>query len=805
MEQVFNSLDEMILVADRKEKILFVNSKLVERFGLRKKELQEAYINDVLREEEDVLSKLIYDFDNDNKGIMECIFYLHGCEKVNCSVMVNKGIWYGEEAFFITIKEKEKYSKRELEILLDSLSYGIWMKDASGKYIYANVTHSHTFGIDREKVIGCHDCDYWDESHCDYFNKTDREVIINKRPILDEKLVDNQEGDRWFETYKAPVLDECGEVKYVVGISRDITFNKKVELELLNSHKQLYTLNEVVSSSYNENSGIFDNLKEEIIDKIGADSMSIWAYDDDKGNLSCKCFLGSHNDLAIENAEILVKYEDLKRFFHEGCSEGIKSVDEMKNCPNRDMLEKKGIKFIGVYKIEFNNKIIGVMNFLYSKMDAVKLNNDNFIKILCNQVAVIMRNDILSKEIKLELKRREETESELQLFLDTAIDLMVIIGQDDKHRKLNIGWEKTLGWSKEELLDMKWTDLLYPDDLKAKDDFVKKLKNEDKIMSLKIRLICKNGDVKWIQWNSRYLKNRKISICTGKDITEQEQLEEQRKNYEEAIKLEQIKGEFFSNISHEFKTPLNIILATMQLINQKIEKGLIHAEKEINLKKYMNSIKQNSYRLLRLVNNLIDITKIDAGYYKLQLANHNIVNIVEDITISVAQYIENKGIELIFDTEIEEEVIACDPDKIERIMLNLLSNAIKYTEVNGKIEVYLWIEEEKVFVSVTDNGEGIDGEKINLVFNRFIQVDDTLVRRYEGSGIGLSLVKSLIEMHGGSVTVTSKVGEGTKFTFYLPIRTLENQEKNKNSLLNKSEMISSKVEKCNIEFSDIYN
>jgi len=438
-------------------------------------------------------------------------------------------------------------------------------------------------------------------------------------------------------------------------------------------------------------------------------------------------------------------------------------------------------------------------------MDDAKSSNEKFIRILCNQIAVIIKNHSLSKEIKLELKKRMETESELQLFLDTAIDLMVIIGDNDKHRKLNSGWEKTLGWSKEELLKMKWTDIIHPEDLELKNEFIKKLKTEEKIMSFKIRLMCKSGDSKWIQWNSRYLKSRGISICTGKDVTEQHQLEEQRKNYEEAIKLEKIKGEFFSNISHEFKTPLNIILTTMQLINSNIEKERISADKGVALKRYMNSIKQNSYRLLRLVNNLIDITKIDAGYYKLQLENHNIVNVVEDITISVAQYVENKGIELIFDTEIEEEIIACDPDKIERIMLNLLSNAIKYTKVNGRIEVYLGIEDGKVFISVMDNGEGIENEKVDLVFNRFIQVDDISERRYEGSGIGLSLVKSLIEMHGGNINVTSKVGEGTKFTFYLPIRIVEMEEGEKDHVPHKSEMISSKVEKCNIEFSDIYN
>lgn len=804
MEQVFNSLDEMILIVDSKEKILFANSKLLKRFRISKEEVNGACINTTLRQDTNILSELISNFDN-NRRVSECIFSLGEHEKIYCNAIINREIWYGEEAFFITIKEKEKYSRRDLETILDSLPYGVWMKDVCGKYIYANTTHAETFGIKNESIIGYHNLDFVDESLCDYYNKTDREVIISKRPILDEKLINKPDGDKWFETYKGPILDECGEVKYIVGISRDITFNKKVELELVNSHNQLGTLNHLVVNSHEGDNGLFDNLKEEIIDKLGADNMSIWTYDDKESKLCCECYLGKNSKVVDENTEISLEYKDLDYFFENPNNEGLKTIEERRDLINNGLFQTDGIRFIGVYKIELNNKIIGVMNILYSEIDVEKLNNDDFIKTLCNQIAVLIRNDKLSKEIKLELKKRRETENELQLFLDTAVDLMVIIGDDYKYRKVNHGWKKTLGWSAEELSDMDWTDILHPDDIKPTEDFVEILKNEDKIMTFKNRYICKNGDIKWIQWQSRYLKSRKVSICTGKDITKQRQLEEQRKNYEEAIQLEQIKSEFFSNISHEFKTPLNIILATMQLINHNIENKLIYAEKGVDLKRYMNSIKQNSYRLLRLVNNLIDITKIDAGYYELQLANHNIVSIVEDITISVAQYIENKGVELIFDTEIEEEIIACDPDKIERIMLNLLSNAIKYTKADGKIEVYLGIKDKKVFVSVQDNGEGINEEKVKVIFDRFTQVDDTLARRYEGSGIGLSLVKSLIEMHGGSIDVISQVGEGTKFTFSLPIMVLEDENQYKKSLPHKSNTISSKVEKCNIEFSDIYN
>ena len=236
----------------------------------------------------------------------------------------------------------------------------------------------------------------------------------------------------------------------------------------------------------------------------------------------------------------------------------------------------------------------------------------------------------------------------------------------------------------------------------------------------------------------------------------------------------------------------------MQVINKNIENKSIISIKGANLDRYMNSIKQNCYRLLRLVNNIIDISKIDYGYYDIELGNYNIVSVVEDITMSVLEYVNNKGIELVFDTEVEEEIIACDPDKIERIILNLLSNAIKYTEADGKISVNIYSDKENVYITVSDTGIGIPEEKINNIFERYEQIDNKLTRNFNGSGIGLSLVRSLVEMHEGRVWVESKVNEGSKFIISLPKKTVATEN------VKSVDLTKSKVEKCSIEFSDIY-
>ena len=215
----------------------------------------------------------------------------------------------------------------------------------------------------------------------------------------------------------------------------------------------------------------------------------------------------------------------------------------------------------------------------------------------------------------------------------------------------------------------------------------------------------------------------------------------------------------------------------------------------------MKTIKQNCYRLIRLIGNLIDITKMDAGYFEVNLQNEDIVKVVEDITLSVAEYVGNKNINLIFDTEFEEKIIACDLEKIERIMLNLLSNAVKFTSANGNIFVNVYEKDCKIFVSVKDTGIGIPEHLQDAIFERFIQADKTTSRNREGSGIGLSLVKSLVELHEGSISLISEYNKGAEFIFELPNRTVDIEEKqdtNSNCINNES------VERIHIEFSDIY-
>jgi PAS domain S-box-containing protein len=288
------------------------------------------------------------------------------------------------------------------------------------------------------------------------------------------------------------------------------------------------------------------------------------------------------------------------------------------------------------------------------------------------------------------------------------------------------------------------------------------------------------------------------------DITPEKQVEELKEDVrrgndllEETREFNKLITEFFSNISHELKTPLNVIFSAIQLINLYKDSSLDNYQDKQD--KYMKIMKQNCYRLMRLINNLLDMTKLDSGFLKLNLGNYNIVSVTEEIVLSVVSYGESRGIDIIFDTDLEERIMTFDPDKIERIILNLMSNALKFTQKGGKVFVNLLNSNEYVTISIRDTGIGIPEDKLAVIFDRFMQVDKTLRRENEGTGIGLSLVKAFVEMHQGTVNIRSEINCGSDFTIKLPvyISKLEAEEK--------CRIYEYNVERMNIEFSDIYS
>lgn len=262
--------------------------------------------------------------------------------------------------------------------------------------------------------------------------------------------------------------------------------------------------------------------------------------------------------------------------------------------------------------------------------------------------------------------------------------------------------------------------------------------------------------------------------------------------------ISEARNEFFTNISHELRTPLNVIYSVLQLESTYKDTLVID-----DIMKYNEIIKQNCLRLIRLVNNIIDVSRIEAGFFRPLFKMENIVSEVENIVLSIKTYVDNKKMNLIFDTQKEEIYLSCDTHLIERIMLNLLSNAVKYGREKGTIKVNIYSKDSKsVTISVKDDGVGIPEEMHEKIFERFQKVDTSLSRKNEGSGIGLSLVKSLVELQGGTITCKSVLKQGSEFLVTFPIEHQDHKlsENMESHILYKKDS----TENVDIEFSDIY-
>jgi signal transduction histidine kinase len=219
-------------------------------------------------------------------------------------------------------------------------------------------------------------------------------------------------------------------------------------------------------------------------------------------------------------------------------------------------------------------------------------------------------------------------------------------------------------------------------------------------------------------------------------------------------------------MSHELRTPLNSIICSAEVIKDKLFGPL--SEKQ---ERYIQTIWSSGTHLLQLINDILDICKIEAGKMQLSLSQFVITDVVDNSFHVVKSLAYRKNIDVSILIEPSSFAMSADAKKLRQILYNLLSNAIKFTPEGGRVELEVMRHEPVVRFSVRDNGIGIREEDRERVFQEFEQVDSSYSRQYEGTGLGLSLTKKLVEMHGGEIYLTSKLGLGTEIIFTIPVDT----------------------------------
>ena len=798
MEFLLEKIEEYVLILDFNGRIIFANSKFLNKFGYEKYELYKLNINEIINNDYLETDKVSLHKNGIDK---ELEFTTQNGQKIKLESNIFIDDFKGERSLFILAKEIENlnFIPEHLELLLDNIYTGTFIKDASGKYLYYSKPLCKFLGKSQEEVIGRYDEEIFPESIAENFKATDKIVIKSKVGKLYNDKINLFGKEIIYETYKLPIYDENNNLKYIIGTCKDTSLQNIARNEIFQNYNKAISAN--TDKSQDGTYNLLNNISNSIIEHSNAKGLTIYIYDKEALELIPYIKLKNAAKVLSRVDKIRISKNEEKAILDGKSYRGFKNICKMVTKTDIEeidlKIEEDNIEYLCTYPMIVNNELIGILSMTYSKEKAPKYNQDSLFEEIADKLAMLVKNYRLSQELKLENKKRKEYEKELRNYLDVSVDLKSITNIDGYIIKANSSWENILGWNEEELKAMHYSDFIHPDDISILEKLYNSNYITEEINHIIIRCLCKDNNYKWIELSIKYIKEKNAFISTGIDITKRKEIEEEKQKLEEAIQLESIRNEFFGNISHEFKTPLNIILGIVQLIDKNIDSDNITKE---NLLRHVNIMRQNSYRLLRLVNNLIDISRIDIGYYNLQSSNYNIVKVIEDITLSIAEYIKHKKINLLFNTDFKEIILACDVEKIERVMLNLLSNAIKYTDDGGNIQVSLNKVNNDVIISVKDSGVGIPKDKLELIFDRFGQVNSILSRRCEGSGIGLSIVKSIVEMHGGKIEVFSEVGKGTEFVFNIPIKILEEE-----NVILTCDNKDYHIEKCNIEFSDIYS
>lgn len=300
-----------------------------------------------------------------------------------------------------------------------------------------------------------------------------------------------------------------------------------------------------------------------------------------------------------------------------------------------------------------------------------------------------------------------------------------------------------------------------------------------------------NGEIYTIPFGDEY----KIIIIN--DVTKKNNALRLNKYLTEKLEEENIKGEFFTNICHELRTPINVINSALQLNNLNIENKNIKSIEKNNL-----VIKQNCLRLIRTINNFIDANKISEGQIETNIMVINIVEVVENVLDASAEYIKRKKINFIFDPDFEEIFIAFDREFLERIILNILSNSVKYGDTNGNIYVKIYFEEKNLVIMIENDGVAISYDEQKYIFDKFTKNNKALNRTQEGSGLGLYISKSLMKIQGGDLKVEIYENYGNIFKLYFyDVDLFKETDRVKHRFNNDYYNL---MEKAEIEFSDIY-
>ncbi len=382
--------------------------------------------------------------------------------------------------------------------------------------------------------------------------------------------------------------------------------------------------------------------------------------------------------------------------------------------------------------------------------------------------------DIHQKSMTV-LKR---SEARYRLMADNATDLITCHDEDGAVTFVSGALEPVLGENCGDLLGQRLVDQVHVADRIGYLQALATAIESDEPATVEFRVargpiaeISDLSDFRWVEMRCRRLPKAAMPgradriVAITRNITDRKKQQFQLvRSRDEAEEANRAKTQFLAKVSHELRTPLNAIIGFSEILKNELD-AIEGNEQRVE---YTDLINQSGNHLLNVVNDLMNMSRLEAGKFEICHSEFDLNEIVSSSVGIMRPSAEQAGVDVVMDFEAEELEVNADPRALRQIVLNLLSNAIKFTPSGGRTVVSTGTHGEMVELTVSDDGIGIPSDVLPKITNPFVQADNGLDRQHEGTGLGLSVVKGLVELHGGAITIDSKVGNGTRVAISLP-------------------------------------
>lgn len=635
------------------------------------------------------------------------------------------------ETRFQQLATKHTQESDLLHTLMENTTDHIYFKDTESQFIRINRSLANRFGLKNPAdAVQKTDFDFFTREHAQQAYRDERSIIESGKPIegIQEKETWPDGQDTWVSTTKVPIRDREGRIRGTCGISRDITGYYRAEQALRESEAKWRSL---VQSAPDIIATVNLFYQIEFLNRVPP---GVGLTTEDVIGKSVFDFL-------------TVEHQDR---FKKACARVIETGE--------------------VTTYEVQGRMSG--NWYASCLGPIKPDGE--------LVGFVMTSTDITDRKQAEIELQHSEERLRRAVLNAPLPIM-IHAEDGEVVLISRAWTELTGYMLEEMPTVsKWLEQATPQKTAEIQAHLTELYNStERVAEGEYEIFTKTGKKQIWEFSSSLLGvlpgKGHLVISMALDITERIKAQQALLIAKETAEYaSRAKSDFLANMSHELRTPLNAIIGFSEILRDELVGTINNEQREC-----VNDIRASGEHLLEMINDILDLSKIEAGKMVLQLEKFAIVEAVEEVNAIINALAVKKNLNLTLAYN-QNGMIEADRVKFKQILYNLLSNAVKFTPDSGKVSTQLEVTESELRAEVIDTGIGIAEADQAKLFAPFTQIDTSKSRRYGGTGLGLALTHRLVELHGGKISVKSQEGKGSNFSFSMPIQQLQPESGDEN-------------------------